>query len=570
MHTLASLVCSVMNHSLPILLVACSLSAIVECTGGEFSGYSQLVVIPDVHGDDVGTLRSLWLGFTKADGSDIAYEDFVARFGPMDDIDELTLGQRQTSYPPLSVRRDIAFVQLGDLVDRGPHSEKCIWIVSQIEHVIGWPVLSLLGNHEIMGMIPGEAGRFLHEAELDTYRGLLFREEVFANDGHVGEYLIDNYSTFLRFGGGLDSSTLFVHGGVDFEFIHESFGEYPSVYELNNTYEMVLQSGYPEDVTLLNTEKSPVWTRIIAEEPENIACPLVDEILRRFRVAQIVVGHTPQTSRRVQTRCGNKLVLADVMISRWMFVGPVDESVYENGNPMALIMKFGEYGGLESVVSHYLDEEISIPTSSSFPKIGEVWLSNQMIHVAEWNGRTGLVQIFFDGQPRKEVFDRLELIRYEQVPRILAAGLVNGNVWTFIETKNTQRLVSLAGVETQVLGIMKAVHEQGLILGLQHAGPNLFGLAEDTITLTNFAHLQTATPEDIQIEWYTFLRSIYSNNPPISSLNDVHEISLKTKRSQFEEDEHATSDRLANSDIVKKRTRSEIASDEHSSSSKII
>lgn len=108
--------------------------------------YDFVVVIPDIHGELEGLYRSLWLAQKKVDpsrGEDL--NSFKARF---------TAPEARISEGAGRV----ALVQLGDLVDRGPDSYECVATMSLLPTVLGWRVLQLYGNHELMTVMspPGE------------------------------------------------------------------------------------------------------------------------------------------------------------------------------------------------------------------------------------------------------------------------------------------------------------------------------------------------------------------------------------------------------------------------------
>ena len=105
---------------------------------------SHVVVIPDVHGDRDAFIQSLWLGSLAVGESGIAFTQFNSTF-----YDTFT---SSSSPQRLSSRTDVAMVQLGDLIDRGPFSVDCITIASVVSQVLGWQTTRLIGTHETMAM----------------------------------------------------------------------------------------------------------------------------------------------------------------------------------------------------------------------------------------------------------------------------------------------------------------------------------------------------------------------------------------------------------------------------------
>jgi hypothetical protein len=67
---------------------------------------------------------------------------------------------------------------------------------------------------------------------------------------------------------------------------------------------------------MLSAADGPVWWRGLAEGDEAEACALLDESLSHIKAARMVVGHTIQERGRMRLRCGGRLVLSDVGMSR--------------------------------------------------------------------------------------------------------------------------------------------------------------------------------------------------------------------------------------------------------------
>lgn len=77
-------------------------------------------------------------------------------------------------------------------------------------------------------------------------------------------------------------------------------------------------------------------------------CTEVKQILTRFRVSRMIVGHTPQASKRREVFCGGRFVVADVTMSRGFRTG---------GQPMALVLSHKEdvigSVSLDSMIAHF-------------------------------------------------------------------------------------------------------------------------------------------------------------------------------------------------------------------------
>ncbi|GLC65418.1 hypothetical protein PLESTF_000291200 [Pleodorina starrii] len=59
-----------------------------------------------------------------------------------------------------------------------------------------------------------------------------------------------------------------------------------------------------------------VWSRRYMRSPPKEVCGEVAEVVRRLGVERVVVGHTVQQGGRVSSRCGGRLLMADVGLSR--------------------------------------------------------------------------------------------------------------------------------------------------------------------------------------------------------------------------------------------------------------
>jgi len=57
-----------------------------------------------------------------------------------------------------------------------------------------------------------------------------------------------------------------------------------------------------------------LWTRSYDTSKEADICPQVDYVLAHYGVSRLIVGHTPQKNGRITSRCGGRVMLADVDI----------------------------------------------------------------------------------------------------------------------------------------------------------------------------------------------------------------------------------------------------------------
>ena len=343
--------------------------ALVHQVSGFSSGelralaHSRVVVIPDVHGDYEALLRSLWLAVKKVDKKDPpAFPEFIQAFESA-----ATAGDPAAQYPLMSTTAGVAIVQLGDLVDRGPYGMYCMQLMQMVPQVLGWDLVQLYGNHEILNLLD-RATEYVHPIEWAMFPD---RRAQYTLGGGIHWILKTRFTSMARLttSNNGNAGTLFVHGGVDMDWFSDVHGTDSTDVDTINF--IIHQSMWLDDETdLMNTMDSIVWTRFLANAPEHEACALVDSLLSSFQVARIIVGHTPQSDQLVKTRCGGKIVLADVMMSRWMTEMNVDEQARVGGRPMALVLGI-ESENLESMVAHYIDlqgqneEDIDLLAESS-------------------------------------------------------------------------------------------------------------------------------------------------------------------------------------------------------------
>jgi hypothetical protein len=313
------------------------------------SEFSHVVIIPDIHGDAFALLRSLWLAVKKIDGTVPEIETFKSAFAQF-------VGTLEYSGPLLAARweKPVLAVQLGDVVDRGPYGIESLCYLAGIEKILGWKFVQLYGNHEIMNFL-GEADSYIHPKEWKLFPSRADRMTQFAVGGAARTHITQTSLGLMRLNAEGTASTLFVHGGINLEWIQRELGiRDDNIEAINEKISELAKSSNNTQVDLLNDDESLLWTRDLAEEPEHVICGKVWEICRHFKVTRIVMGHTPQTDFLAKTRCGGQIVLTDVMMSRWMVTREVNEMSGEGGRPVAIIMNLKD-GHLGSIVAHYTD-----------------------------------------------------------------------------------------------------------------------------------------------------------------------------------------------------------------------
>jgi hypothetical protein len=220
------------------------------------------------------------------------------------------------------------FVQLGDVVDRGPDSRKALDLLRRLEREAasaGGGVHALIGNHEVARMLgdfrytdPGEYRAFATSDSEEIRRralsgqpqlldatplGSVEMQIAFGLKGAYGKWL-RTLDTVVKIDG-----VLFVHGGIS-----------PSVSEMpcdaiNAAVRRELTGDLDQArrdplASLAAREDGPTWYRGLAEAPESFAAD-VDAVLSNQRARAIVVAHTVSGSGRIRMRFGGKVAQID-------------------------------------------------------------------------------------------------------------------------------------------------------------------------------------------------------------------------------------------------------------------
>ena len=308
-------------------------------TEGVLRTTERVVVIGDLHGDLSVTVRALAMA-----------------------------GLVDRSRAPVSWAGGKAvLVQLGDVTDRGPWSGELVALMARLEgeaRGAGGQVISLLGNHEALNL-QGKT-RYVHRRELEWWRGwggASAREDAFTLDGALARVL-KRQRAVVRING-----VLFVHAGVLPHVITESgengksrgrrgtrggvvsvglAGNSTQRDPLNDTPAAPPEAATPEaatpeaatpEVRIANINlamrralmandfqdrilkgSGPLWTRMFtsASLDDGRVCRLLSESLTLLGATQMVVGHTVQDDGMIKSRCGGRLIMADIGLSAWV------------------------------------------------------------------------------------------------------------------------------------------------------------------------------------------------------------------------------------------------------------
>ena len=241
-------------------------------------------------------------------------------------------------------------VQTGDIPSRGDDTRKIVdhlvRVARQAERAGGY-VHMLIGNHEAMNVVgdlryktPGEFAAFetrnsarlqdmqwqrqvewmssndpaFAEIDLETYRkewektvprGWVEHRQAWALTGEYGEWVKGN-PVALRV-----NDSLFLHGGISAKYCK---------FSLESLTEQVIAAMEHFDPTvesILYDELGPLWYRGMARENETeIYGQTLDNILERYGVKRIVVGHSP-TGGAVWPRFDQRVIVNDTGIGAY-------------------------------------------------------------------------------------------------------------------------------------------------------------------------------------------------------------------------------------------------------------
>ncbi|KAF4673115.1 hypothetical protein FOL46_007823 [Perkinsus olseni] len=331
-----------------LVVLAAYLAATV--TSSEPLPFKRIVAVADVHGDQRNLIQAL------ENGRVLSHKH----------LEHTTDAEQQVEWhaDASDPAEPVMVVQLGDLIDRGPLGLQCYRLMQNLYAAEGAnEVVRVLGNHEILNML-GMAGRYVTDEDVAEFGGESARRESWAPGGEIWTMIRDHYELVHIYGGSFASKysggqvpellplaradTIFVHGGVLPALTDRSIDE------LNEQASRMINDGALKNPLFLS-ESSPVWSRVYALGMDEEACPPLIDVLRHYGVARMVVGHTPSEGGRMKVRCGGRVILADVALSRWMARYP------HHGHPAALEMTLVNATHLERIEAHYGSENDTAP-----------------------------------------------------------------------------------------------------------------------------------------------------------------------------------------------------------------
>jgi hypothetical protein len=306
---------------------------------GDFamSDFDFIVTLPDIHGDLEYLMYSIVLAAKNTNYPNLSVSDL-----------EEHLISGSAASGAIGKPGRTALIQLGDVINRGPGSKQCLTVLFSLEHILGWRIISLYGNHELMAFT-GKDGRYVSELEYEFYASREERAAEFSPSGTLWQNIRSHSLLMARFTStsSLSKNILFVHAGLDLEWLGDIGSELSKSVHGMNALAAAFMSDPAKAEGLFGPKSSPLWTRDfeVSSQSPDWCNNEFKTILERLNISRIVVGHCPLESKRVETRCNGSLILTDVKLSRWMGDG---------GQPVAIIFKTSSDFSIEA---HYLDPE---------------------------------------------------------------------------------------------------------------------------------------------------------------------------------------------------------------------
>jgi hypothetical protein len=210
-------------------------------------------------------------------------------------------------------------VVVGDVFDRGPDATRVWWLLYRLEreaHAAGGAVDVLLGNHEIMTLVGDTSYLSDKEAMVAKQHGTCYACLYDIRTSVLGRWLASKPAVLKI------NDAVFVHGGVTPLFgalgigrlndaVYDYLREPIFPYLLSDSV-AVARFGvelYQERLAFFFHPESPLWFRGYVQT-DTLEAQL-DSVLRQYKAAVHVVGHTPV--RTIVSRYGGKLIPVNVV-----------------------------------------------------------------------------------------------------------------------------------------------------------------------------------------------------------------------------------------------------------------
>lgn len=225
-------------------------------------------------------------------------------------------------------------VLTGDLVDRGDDGRGAYDLVMQLEReaaAAGGAVHMLLANHEVMNLT-GDL-RYVSEGDFALFGGPEARRQAFSLDGYYGRWLFEKPLMIVV------NDTLFMHGGLapmlmdyTLESLHETSREQIRAAAI----EWMASGVYPRPSGPPFDRDGPLWYRGSSRCNWDSVGEMTMQILERYGVERVVVGHTVTEDKRVTSRLGGRVIRMDTGMNWDFYEGRASAVVFEDGEIYAV------------------------------------------------------------------------------------------------------------------------------------------------------------------------------------------------------------------------------------------
>lgn len=292
-----------------LMLTVSLIAANVSAAEDQWQGVERIIAVGDIHGDYDHYIEVL------------THAGLINRRGNWD-------------------AGETHFVQLGDIPDRGPDTDRVIRHMQQLEaqaQRAGGRVHALVGNHEMMN-VAGDL-RYVHPGEYEALRSrrarslrdsyyqrvvayLLSQEDppvideafrqqweqeyplgyvehrnYWSSQGEFGKWVLE-HNTIIKI-----NNILFIHGGISPEYLDMG------IREINERVRSELGDLTLAEPRITELDSGPLWYRGLALNDAIEELPHVEQILEVYNVDHIVVGHTPGYGTIVPRFDGKVLVI---------------------------------------------------------------------------------------------------------------------------------------------------------------------------------------------------------------------------------------------------------------------
>ena len=265
-----------------------------------FDGIKKIAAISDIHGQ-----FDLWMKIMQSNGIVDQNNDWI--YG------------------------DGHFVIVGDIFDRGPDVQDCLWFVYKLEQqaaAAGGKVHYLWGNHEQM-VLDGDL-RYIHQKYKAVEQSLqMDYRQIFGPESTLGAWLRTKPITISI------NNIQFVHGGFSPALAASGF----TVKEINDSFRETIMDATAEDsiykdrrIHFLDGPMGPLWYRGYFRDTL-LTNTRIDDILKHLDKQHIVVGHTSQL--KVEKRFDGRIFVVDssIKLGKYGEILLIENGEFFSGDP---------------------------------------------------------------------------------------------------------------------------------------------------------------------------------------------------------------------------------------------